>query len=371
MSKLQLPEEALSLIHQWLPFKPGALFPFELGAGKPDGRIEAMLTRAGFLSEEGKISNEAKEAFAVISEANATSRLRFLVDGDLLDYHVFTSPDRRRQVALKRGEDAFALTMPAESGEILDAISDFTGMAAFGTVPAAWALPLDESLVLAAIIDLLRRRTHAALAADEDQYEVRVTNAEISEILNRESLDSRWLTWIVQQVHPAEEIKVADVDATLNSLEEKQLLSKEDGSLVACGPVVLMARRLLQHSCLFMVEGFELSDAGEGKRTKYCIVQNGTRDFLLLETDGSAFGWQGISGQVCLSMLQHALRASTVPTATDNAPAEDISVAPEAPKPQAATPPPLASASKGTCPSCNNTLKPGARFCPKCGNSIN
>ena len=155
---LLLPVDSLELIHQWLPFEPGVLYPFPLEDKEPGGRIEAKLSKTGFLSSDARLTDRAKAVFSVIADAKKTVKLKFLVDGDLLDYQIFFSEDKKntaslKSASLKRSDNHFDAQSPAPTDIIIDLISDFSGMSSFGVIDAHWLLSFSESVVMAAIVD--------------------------------------------------------------------------------------------------------------------------------------------------------------------------------------------------------------------------
>ena len=185
---VSLPVNFLDVIHQWLPFEPGLLYPFPVDDKEPGGRTEATLAKNGFLSSDSRLSDKAKAVFSVIADAKKTVKLKFLVDGDLLDYQIFFSEDKKntgsfKSASLKRSDNHFDAHSPAPTGEIIDLISDFSGMSSFGLIDAHWLLSFSESIVMAAIVDGVRKQIFASLADFENSFPVNITSHSIKEIL--------------------------------------------------------------------------------------------------------------------------------------------------------------------------------------------
>lgn len=374
MTTINLQIDTINLLHQWLPFDAGVLFPFGLGNESASGRIEAMLTKGGFLTQEGKISDSAREMFSIISQTKTTSKLRFLVEGDLLDYQIFFADNKA--VALKRSENGFSLTHPAPNEEIIDVISDFSGMGSFGTVPAQWHLSFHESKVLATIIDVIRRQIFTALGKDEEQFEVSIKEEEIAAILDRDDLNANWLVWAINSFIPVEtSLSNNDIAKAILSLTEKNLIKKDGQCIIACDQLLIASRRLLHLTCLYLVDKFSVKSENDAEKSRFSVIQNGIRDLLMLETDGKSIAWQGISGKVLLSLLESslnifdgeadkAIEPEQVPSPKGSPPPKPPQRKPVAP------PPPVEKTSPSVCPKCTKPLKANARFCTKCGETI-
>jgi hypothetical protein len=361
MKNINLPIDTLGLIHQWIPFEAGLLYPFPQEDKSPDGRIEAMLAKGNFLTQDGKLSEDAKHVFSVIADSQKTAKLRFLVEGDLLDYQVFFSQDNQKTVSLKRGEKGFTLNAPSPSGEIIDLIADFSGMGNFGTIPAKWLLSNVESIVLSAVIDILRRRIMLSFANDEENFEAIIAKAKVSEVVNKEQLNANWLIWAVRSFIP-EQISVsgAEIDSALAALAEKNLIKVEGENIVPEGLVVFTARKLLHLNCLYLVDTFNLRGKEAPEKARFSVIQNGVRELLLLDTDGKSIAWQGISGKALISLLYQNMELIN-----SEADAKKSS----APKKAKKKPAP-AKAVRTDCPSCGKPLKKNAKFCSKCGKTL-
>ncbi len=364
MKQLNLPIDTLNMLHQWLPFEAGVLFPFKLEDTSANGRIEAMLTKAGFLSAEGKLSAEAHEIFSIIAEANNTSKIRFLVEGDLLDYQVFFSKDSSKTVSLKRGTNGFTVASPSPSKEIVDLITSFSGMGPFGTVPAKWVLNNPESIVLGAIIDAIRRNIMSSLAKDEESFMADIPLERIQEICLKADLNANWLIWAIKSF-VYEDIDCSEdlVREAILSLEEKKLVKLEDSNVIPCQSVVFTARKLLHLNCLYLVDSFSVKTEEGAQKSRFSVIQNGIRELLLLDTNGENIAWQGISGEVLITLLLKNL----VGTAPDEeVRQESTSQKKPATKPAAKT----TRSSPSKCPACGKDLKKNAKFCSKCGETI-
>ena len=361
MKIINLPTDTLGLIHQWIPFEAGLLYPFPQENKSPDGRIEALLAKGNFLTQDGKLSEDAKHVFSVIADSQRTAKLRFLVEGDLLDYQVFFSKDNQKSVSLKRGQQGFTLNAPSPSGEIIDLIADFSGMGNFGTIPAKWLLSNVESIVLSAIIDLLRRRIMLSLAKDDENFEAKIASAKVKEVVNKEQLNANWLIWAVRSFVP-EEISVAgdDVDSALAGLAEKNLIKVEGSDIVPEGLVVFTARKLLHLNCLYLVDTFNLRGKEAPEKARFSVIQNGVRELLLLDTDGKSIAWQGISGKALISLLCQNIELIGFESQVKNVSAPQKVTKQSAP----------AKAVQTDCPSCGKPLKKNAKFCSKCGKTL-
>ena len=366
MNNFSIPVEALDYIHQWLPFEAGDLYPFGFENGSVSGRLEAMLTKGQFLSEDGKITEHAKETFRVVSDSKKTAKLRFLADGDLLDFQVFFPTNGGNIVSFKRGQNAFFMENPAPTNEIIDVLADFSGTGKFGVIQSGFILTGEESLVLAAIIDLIRRKIFLSLGKDENSFDVKMSADELNQVFAREDLGATWLVWAINSFLP-EEMKLENVNisASLSGLVEKKLVKKENEEIIPSEEVVYLSRRLLHLNCLYMLDTFELKENNEAMKSRLSVIQNGIRDILLLETDGREIAWKGISGEVLFSIL-HGVFSSLNQQDKVEAKAQTGSSDKKAPK---APPPPPAEALE-KCPECGSKLKPGAKFCSKCGETI-
>jgi hypothetical protein len=365
MKEINLQKDTLNLLHQWLPFDAGVLFPFKQEDSSADGRIEAMLTKGGFLSQEGKLSDTAREMFSIIAESFSTSKLKFLVEGDLLDYQVFFDRNRRRAVALKRSENGFIMSLPSAASEIIEVITDFSGLGSFGTVPAQWNLSFNESIVIAAIIDLIRLQIFAALAEDEDKTRVKIELSEIVKVAGRNDLRSNWLVWALKSFISGEcSPDEVEIKEAVDSLVLKNLLKMEAGGIIACDQLAITARRLLHLNCLYMLDRFNVVNEDQAEKTRLSIIQNGVRDLLLLETDGKSIAWQGISGKVMLTIIQAFLGGQAPDESSEQNKLESQ------PDKRGSESPGKIAEKQNVCSKCSNKLKANARFCNKCGQTV-
>jgi hypothetical protein len=364
MAEIRLQEDTLHLLHQWLPFDAGILFPFRQDDSSADGRVEAMLARGGFLSQEGKLTESAREMFSIIAESSSTSKLKFLVEGDLLDYQVFFAKDFSRAVSLKRSEKSFVVSYPAPTVDVLDVISDFSGIGSFGAVPAQWKLSFNESIVLAAIIDLTRRQFFSALAKDDDKIEIGLETTAVIDTAGKNDLNPNWLLWAIKNFLPQEcNPKEDELKEAVVSLVEKGLIRKEGKMIISCDQIAISARRLLHLNCLYVLDRFNVNEKNQAEKARVSIIQNGIRDLLLWETDGKSVAWQGISSKVMFTLLEASLCLQ------NNSPLKE-----QTGSVCSSSPNQVSTVSTKTapvfCKKCSNKLKTNARFCNKCGETV-
>ena len=364
MNDMVLPVDSLPYIHQWLPFDSGVLFPFEQNDHSPEGRIKAMLTKGNILTSDGSLTPKATNLFSVIAEAEKTARLKFLAEGDLVDFQVFFSKDKSTAVSIQRAETGFICSSPGTSPELIDIISDFSGTSSAGVIDASFLISHSEAVVMGAILDAVRSKIFTSLGKFEETFRTTISIDSITKLLQVKDKDPRWFSWVIAHFIPEElHITSVTVDETLTGLCEKNLIKTEDSRITVRDDILFLARRLLHLNCLYLLDTFTVT-GGKGQRTRLAIVQNGPRDLLLLETDGKSIGWQGICGSVLFSILWRELAPESAPISKGN-------ISSTSTTPSQSIPPEKTDLSEQTvCPQCNKERKPGAKFCTGCGHTF-
>jgi len=220
---------------------------------------------------------------------------------------------------------------------------------------------------MAAIVDDVRKQIFASLADFEHSFAVNLTADSIKKVITSDKRDSQWLTWVLSSFPSDLDISSINVQKTIDSLCKEELVKLDGSKLIPRDDIILLARRLLHLSCLYMIDTFTVKSDDEAEKGRFAVVQNGVRDLLMLETDGQSIAWQGISGKVLLTLLQNILSPQT---GQSKATKVDTTSSSTKKKKGGRRFTPKDEAKPTVCPDCNKSLKPNAKFCTGCGKTL-
>lgn len=358
-----------------LGLKASELFPvFTTPETTAEAAIKEM-KQAGLLDQRNAVNNKYIEPLKTIVQAESSSRLRFLCEGDLLEYQVFWHSSHKLPVSLSREADGFSLTFPHEPDKLISIIAEYTGIGTFATIPGLGTFNHMEALTLAACHDLIRQTMYLAMGSSHEWQTPQLMAGQILQHINQQNLSSESLVWSIQSVmqnHLQPDLK--QIQIALQALVKSGYLTPVNSidSFLPEESLLFLCRRMMLFNSLLKLEAMRLS-GGSLAVTIFTSIQCGLRDILMIEESREGIIFSGVSARQMLLLLGEYLTNPTAvkmdETITANcacgkAFAEDARFCKFCGQPR----PEAEDEKPGFCSKCGSTLKPGKSFCTKCGN---
>lgn len=217
-----------------------------------EGTEEETLKQKGIL-KDGSLTQDAKRVFDIIAKATQASRL-IVRDGlTLLEKYTYRVGE---DIALveNQGEDV-ELSLPENFSLIGYEVSQYIGTSARKTTGIEMVLPVDEAMVLLALIDLYRQ--YAILAyLDQDVADV-ITIDEIQKHISKKSNSSLMDLFRANSGYSAPE----DIEKTIGALMKKDCVTKNGGYRLSA-EYALFAKNFLVPSTMILVESYSIGPDG-------------------------------------------------------------------------------------------------------------
>lgn len=293
----------------WLPglgsffSDQGPLSPFA-GSGEASlsaEQIQAM-KEAGVLASDGSLGVDASQILNAVISASSIARLRMVADDVEMEYHVYFQ-DTQPVVSMLNTTNGLVYSKPPESDVILHIAAQHSGMSQVATLSLDETLSHEEALCLMALIDLDRKNVLFSYANGTEIESTRRTAKDVLASLQRMGLDSASLLWLLQTLMPEAVTFQADVVSTvLDQLVEKEMLVKHADGYEAMGHTILLVMRLIQIQTLYRIDTFTVKNTTSA-RLRYGVMQNGAKDFLLMEISDTAIRLKGLSAERFLALV--------------------------------------------------------------------
>lgn len=339
---LSLTPALTSALHRFLPGDRTPLYPFPASdEGAPEA--ESSLKKAGVLDASGRLVQPASAILGNIAQARATSRIRVLADGELLEYHVFMAGERPAETtSLHPADGEWRFESPASLTGLRSSLEDMVGNSRLSSIPSLGRLERSESLVLGAVIDLTRRELLEAMGREQPWHPSGLTAETIAEALKGDKPHPSSLLWLLDGLDRSEDgISAKEIGTVLSGFERRGWLESTGKGLAASGEALYLAGRFLLLPVFLRIDVSSIHGKSL-RRSSFAVVQNGVRDLLLIEPGPEGWQWAGVSAHALLELLGRYL---TDPSILDDA----------------------STAGQASCGSCGKSIEPGDPFCKFCG----
>jgi hypothetical protein len=330
--------------------------PLNYGKGEaatPDQVRE--LAALGVCDSAGAILPANRAAVSCLARADAFTRIYLSTRTNVMEYIAYFGPDGTI-TGITNDAGMQIVTCPSQGDAILEGIRQVIGDSVYRSVPFSANLTPQETLVLAALIDLQRKEMLSKAAEGRPAEKIAGTPPAIAAMLARPSGNLQWFSSSFADLFPKKIPDEGEIPALLNTLALK-------GHVVASGPaytlpdetVILCRGHLLPTTVLTLTSGH--ADAG-GKVTiaGFSCFISGIHDFLSVDANGERVELETASGAGIFEYLHVFLTDRTVlekirPSAQQNGK-------------------PAAGPVKRFCSSCGSPIRDGLKFCGNCGAKI-
>ncbi len=363
--------ELLGTLGELVSAPKSLISPLRFGPPRPvDAALRRDLTAAKVLNTRGSLAPDARRTLEALAGAVSFARVIYAAGPSASETVFYFTPEAAAPISVSNTQEGLLITDPTDPAAWVSDLADLAGRSRLQTLGFETRLPPDAALVMAALVDLVRKAILRSIVTDEDVEIGAHTPEEIAAELARPFANTRWLATAVAETCQREPgLSVPAVRAALSDLVEKELVLSDDQRFILNVTPALLARRFLFFDQAFKLEAGQQALAdGTPVMVGFTCLQAGVHDLLCLEYVQDQVHLETISSFVLLERLSFFV---STPDALTRAAAETAQahLAAAAPlEPEAVAPPPLiAQTAAPTCPHCGSPITPGAKFCGGCG----
>jgi hypothetical protein len=321
-------------------------------AATPDQVRE--LAALGVCDSSGAILPANRAAVSCLARADAFTRIYLSTRSNITEYISYFGPDGLI-TGITNDAGMQIVTSPSQGDAILEGIRQIIGDSVYRSVPFNANLTPQETLVLAALIDLQRKEMLVKTAEGKAAEKIAGTPAAVAAMLARPAGNLQWFSSIFADLFPKKIPGSGQIPALLNELAAK-------GHVVASGSaytlpdetVILCRGHLLPTTVLTLTSG-HVDSSGKVTIAGFSCFISGIHDFLSVDANGEKVELEATSGAGILEYLHVFL--------TDRTVLEKI-----VPSIQQVNP--LTGGARRFCPACGTQLREGLKFCGNCGAKI-
>lgn len=313
------------------------------------------LAALGVCDAAGAILPANRAAVSCLARADAFTRIYLSTRTHITEYIAYFGPDGTI-TGITNDAGMQIVTSPSKGDAILEGIRQVIGDSVYRSVPFSASLTPQETLVLAALIDLQRQEMLAKAAEGKPAERIAGTPPAVAAMLARPAGNLQWFSSSFADLFPKKIPGEAQIPDLLDALAAK-------GHVIASGPaytlpdetVILCRGHLLPAMVLTLTSGH--ADAG-GKVaiSGFSCFISGIHDFLLVDANGEKVELESASGAGILEYLHAFLTDRTVLEKIRPSAQQDVK--------------PAAGPVKRFCSSCGTPIREGLKFCSNCGGKI-
>ncbi|MBN1146442.1 MAG: zinc ribbon domain-containing protein [Anaerolineales bacterium] len=360
VAQIRLHKSLLPALGKLLPGEKNMLSPLRLSSDREATQQElqdASLLEAGSEDAPGRLKAEHLPWLQILANPASLVDLRFSASGQFQQFSLYYSGADEPPVLLMNAGEGLLVERPADTASILDGLVQFSSDSLVASFDFQAALPYQQALALAALVDLQRRQAARAFA-DLAAADARAVSAdEAARWIAACPDDPRWLVALIRK--PSEEApSAARLQADLNLLAERGFCEAL-GQGYALSPSMLpLGNRLAMADRLYTLDVARMGSGGRAAVVSITALQGGVNDFLQIEFQGDEILFTSLSPMAFLDQAAYYLEkgGAELPDLAQPAGTTEPQTPPQTP-PQAAL----------ACAQCGQPLSANARFCPKCG----
>ena len=303
---------------------------------------------------EGPSGRSLAAALAAIATATARTSVRVTNSDGGVESAFYTSDAHAPVSMLDLAQDGkVRLEDPAPGSELTEFVEIYVGRSARKSRTVSLDLGVDEAHVLAALVDVQRRKRMADIAAGRTTP----SPVRIDELQAELALPDRGTFWLLDAVRRqcASEFTAASVDAALTELAGRGLVETTPGAVRLAGPADGLDRQFLVVGTAVELENLRADGNGELKKVGFTCLQSGVNDLLTVECLQTGAHIETISAEDLLAYVAHFVGAEPPSPRTDSAPAPT-------PAPTVVRP--------SFCTICGARVARDERFCTSCGTPV-
>jgi hypothetical protein len=226
----------------------------------------------------------------------------------------------------------------------------------YRSTPFSASLTPQETLVLAALIDLQRKEMLAKAAESKPAEKITGTPRAIAAMLARPAGNLQWFSSAFADLFPKKIPAEEQIPALLAALAAKGQVDASGTAYTLPDETVILCRGHLLPTTVLTLTAGHADAAGKVAVAGFSCFISGIHDFLLVDPDGEKVELETASGSGVLEYLHAFLIDRTVL----------VKIRPAAPPGGK----PAAGPVKRFCSSCGSPVREGLMFCGNCGAKI-
>jgi hypothetical protein len=330
---------------------PSSISPFQYGKIQAPGNAEKLsLAQAGICDATGQILPAVRPILDVLGTATGFTRMYLSGGMAPTECIVYFAPGRV-PVSLFNAEGNMQIGFPAAVPQFVEMAAQGIGTSVYRAVPFSATLALDESVVLAAMIDIQRKQNLKSLADEQSSSASDCDIPVLWKNISQKGDNTQWLGNVLMELLSLEGISSEDrVRTAAESLVQKGYALKQGSSYRLSEILLTLAgRMLIFDNALILTSGY-LSAGGSLSIAGFTCLQAGIHDLLIIDAAADSVTFQTVSSAGVLDNVQTWF--------SDVQKLETLDAG------QAGA---TVSQTRKFCPQCGAAFQPGRKFCGGCG----
>lgn len=297
-----------------LPEAKSSLSPLKYGGERSLNPSEKQaLMKTGLLDARGQVTHNFKPTLGFLAQAKAYARVRLTTWDERLEQLHYFGAEEDRIVSITSHAEGILIQDPAPVREMMAVLRQNIGASLIASCILEAELPVDEALVLAALIDRHRKRILSAFI-EGSKFEVGEYQPDDVLAELRDGIHSPdWLAAAIQTISGREgALSEGEIAQALNNLTRAGLLAMKGESYLLGEGALSVGKGLLVVDHILTLEAGELLDNEQIVTSELICMQSGRHSLLLLEYHAGVFHMRGISPLILLTLLEHFLLGSEI-----------------------------------------------------------
>ena len=272
------------------------------------GAVRARLARAGAVDARGA-QPQVRRTLGAMAAATGTTTLRFVGTGVLVEYVTWGARGRGPiGLAGIASNGRLRLEDPAATETVIDALAGLIGRSAWRGLELTLDLPINDALVLAAIIDLERRTILGGLATGRPASDEPADLSKLQSALN-EPPDYGYS--VVDAIHRTCGVQpdraAAELSQSVARLAQRGLVVVNSSAVGLAG----VCAEVPQHfpaitSIVELTHGWDTGGA-DAARLGFTCLQAGVSDLLTVEWVETGIRIESVSADTAVGYIDHFL----------------------------------------------------------------
>lgn len=251
-----------------------------------------------------------RSAVAAIAHAAGMTTVRVAGAGALVDYIAYASRDHGPVAVSTTGEPGtFRLADPAPTDELVDFLAGLVGRSQLRGLDLVLDLPIDDALVLAALIDAQRRYALGDLAVGHRPLSRQVTVRELQADLEHPATGQFWLVDALAQVGSAHPSRAA---ATANDpilrLAQKDVVAGDLTTVRMADQYAALSENFLYITTLIKLDNVSADGTHALKLLDCACVQGSPTDLMAIERAEGGIHMETLSTDAAVEYLSAFFR---------------------------------------------------------------
>ena len=314
------------------------------------------LAASGLLDARGNISDTVLPTLRALAEANSFTRVRLVAGDQLFEHHVYFSPDEPASIALTTVDEGVIVRQPAPIELVLESLRQHVGDSLTIICPVEAEMPVEQAIVLAAMIDLHRKAFMRAFAAGRPFEPAGCGLAAVAtELAVPNDHVQRFVTLIRTVSAFSGDVPEEDVEAAVTALLAAGHVVAGDSEALALSPTLsTLASRFITLDSFLTLQSGLMGPDGAISMLGILVIQGGVNDLLALDFQGGMVRFDSLSAAEVMRIVEHFLTKQEVLRA---AVAQDADLATAE----------AVRGEPGACPNCGAAIAHDQAFCEACG----